>query len=83
MMWDKLQRKVQTLLQYEDHHNYWLSIVEVTISDLGQSQLCWENAGNTQGGSYIRYPKLSDCDENFYGQDMVHLYNNGKWNVSV
>ena len=40
MMWDKFQRKVQTLLQYEDHHNFWLSIVEVTISELGQSQLC-------------------------------------------
>ena len=50
---------------------------------MGQSQLCWKNAWNTQGGSYIRYPMLSDCDENFYGQDMVHLNNNGKWNVSV
>ena len=40
MMCDKLQRKVQTLLKYEDHHNFWLSIVEVTISELGQSQLC-------------------------------------------
>ena len=50
---------------------------------MGQSQLCWENAWNTQGGGYRRYPKLSDCEENFYGQDMVHLNNNGKWNVSV
>ena len=128
MTWDKLQKKVQTLLQYEDPPDFLVihcggnnigigtkSIVlrkrmENTLKRykklMPSTKIIWSQILPRKnwrsridkkilngirirlnsslallaiglGGGYIRYPELSVCDENFYGQDRVHLNNMG------